>query len=73
MKTAVNELRKCNTEGNKWKSLGPPEERAEGPSSVRPPERGDSPPAKIWNRADHFSFFFFFLNKRRFCICEKAF
>lgn len=59
MKTAVNELRKCNAEGNKWKSSGPPQEGAERSSSMRPPELGDSRRTKIWRRADHFSFFFF--------------
>lgn len=38
MKTAVNEFRKCNTEGSKWKSSGPPQERAKRPSSMGLPE-----------------------------------
>lgn len=54
METAVNELRKCNAEGNKWKTSGPPQDGAEWPSSMRPPARGDSWPTKIWRRADNF-------------------
>lgn len=71
MKTAVNELRKCNMEGNKWKLSGSPQEGAERPSSMRPPELGDLWPAKTWIRADHFSSFFLF--KSRLYISEKAF
>lgn len=54
METAANELRKCNAEGNKWKTSGPPQDGAEWPSSMRPPAWGDSWPNKIWRRADNF-------------------
>lgn len=71
MKTAVNELRKCNMEGNKWKLSGSPQEGAERPSSMRPPELGDLWPAKIWIRADHFSSFFYL--KVGFILVRKHF
>lgn len=47
METAANELRKCNAEGNKWKTSGPPQDGAEWPSSMRPPAWGDSWPTKF--------------------------